>query len=188
VDRTLHCLWHMYSPVSPARQELSQRCHRGHAPRDRGRRVVASVAPSYAGVFEPWEQKRLPSALRRLGFAYVAETAVAASAVARAGAAYLRERPNQSHVWSSCPAVTEYVRRYRPSDAAFLVPSHRPCVAMHAGCANAWDRTFGSFSWPLRGQEGGGRTADCKGLVDVVFDLLKNWRMVHPGIDRSLRV
>jgi len=32
------------------------------------RRVVASVAPSYAGVFEPWEQKRLPSALRRFGF------------------------------------------------------------------------------------------------------------------------
>jgi ferredoxin len=65
------------------------------------RRVVASVAPSYAGIYEPWERKRLPSALRQLGFAYVAETAVAAGEVAKVGAEYLRNHPDQSHVWAS---------------------------------------------------------------------------------------
>jgi iron only hydrogenase large subunit-like protein/uncharacterized Fe-S cluster-containing protein len=142
------------------------------------RRVVASVAPSYAGVFEPWEQKRLPSALRRLGFAYVAETAVAASAVARAGAAYLRERPNQSHVWSSCPAVTEYVRRYRPSDAAFLVPLASPMLA-HA----RWLRQrLGPdirvvFIGPCVAKKAEAERPDCKGLVDVVltFEELAEW-------------
>jgi len=91
--------------------------------------VVASVAPSYAAIFEPWERKRLPSALRRLGFRYVAETAAAAQVVAEAGAAYVARHPDQSFVWSSCPAATEYVRRYRPEMASMLMPIASPMVA-----------------------------------------------------------
>jgi iron only hydrogenase large subunit-like protein/uncharacterized Fe-S cluster-containing protein len=91
--------------------------------------VVASVAPSYAAIYEPWQRKRLPSALRRLGFRYVAETAAAAQVVARAGAAYVRNHADQSHVWSSCPASTEYVRRYRPDMASMLMPIASPMVA-----------------------------------------------------------
>jgi PAS domain S-box-containing protein len=94
-----------------------------------GRRLVASIAPSYAGVYEPWERKRLPSALRRLGFAYVAETAVAASEVAKAGAAHLHSHPNQSHVWASCPAVIQYLQRYRTQDAPLLSPVATPMIA-----------------------------------------------------------
>jgi iron only hydrogenase large subunit-like protein/uncharacterized Fe-S cluster-containing protein len=93
------------------------------------RRVVASIAPSYAGVFEPWERKRLPSALRRLGFTYVAETAVAAAEVAKAGAEHLRAHPEQSHVWASCPAIISYLQRYRTADAPLLTPVATPMIA-----------------------------------------------------------
>jgi iron only hydrogenase large subunit-like protein/uncharacterized Fe-S cluster-containing protein len=91
--------------------------------------VVASVAPSYAAIYEPWKRKRLPSALRRLGFRYVAETAAAAQLVAQVGAAYVEQHPEQSYVWSSCPAVTEYVRKYRPEMASMLMPIASPMVA-----------------------------------------------------------
>lgn len=33
-----------------------------------GGTVAASIAPSFVSVFSEWEQKRLPSALRKLGF------------------------------------------------------------------------------------------------------------------------
>jgi iron only hydrogenase large subunit-like protein/uncharacterized Fe-S cluster-containing protein len=93
------------------------------------RRVVASIAPSYAAVFEPWERLRLPSALRRLGFGYVAETAVAAAEVAKAGASHLRQHGERSHVWTSCPAVAQYIRHYRTQDAALLAPIASPMLA-----------------------------------------------------------
>jgi ferredoxin len=40
--------------------------------------VAASVAPAFAAICSEWEWRRLPSALRKLGFGYVAETAVGA--------------------------------------------------------------------------------------------------------------
>lgn len=143
-----------------------------------GRRVVVSVAPSYAGLFEPWQQKRLPSALRRLGFAYVAETAVAAGQVARAGAAYVRSHPDRSHVWASCPAVVEYIRRYRPVEAALLVPIASPMLA-HA----RWLRQrLGEdirvvFIGPCVAKKAEAERADCHGAVDVVltFHELAEW-------------
>ena len=39
-----------------------------------GRFVAASVAPSFAAVFSGWQRKRLPAALRALGFCYVGQT------------------------------------------------------------------------------------------------------------------
>jgi len=93
------------------------------------RKVVVSVAPSYAGLFEPWQCKRLPSALRRLGFSYVAETAVAAGEVARAGVEHLHAHPDRSHVWASCPAVVHYLRRYRPAESSLLSPIASPMLA-----------------------------------------------------------
>ena len=142
------------------------------------RKVVVSVAPSFAGVFEPWEQARLASALRRLGFAYVAETAAAAAEVANAGAAFIADNPGTAHAWSSCPAVTDYIRRYRPDDAGLLVPIASPMVA-HA----RWLRSrLGNdikiiFLGPCVAKKAEAERADIKGLVDVVltFAELSEW-------------
>lgn len=91
--------------------------------------TVASIAPSYAAIFEPWQRRRLPSALRRLGFGFIAETAAAAKLVADAGAAYVRDHADESLIWSSCPAVSEYIRRYEPHMAPQLMPIASPMVA-----------------------------------------------------------
>ena len=40
--------------------------------------VAVSLAPSFVAAWTQWERRRLPSALRQLGFRYVAETAVGA--------------------------------------------------------------------------------------------------------------
>lgn len=142
------------------------------------RRVVASVAPSYAGIFEPWERKRLPSALRRLGFAYVAETAVAAAEVAKAGAEHLRNHPGQSHVWASCPAVIGYVQRYRTEDAPLLSPVATPMIA-HARWLR---RRLGDdirvvFIGPCVAKKAEAERPEYQGAVDLVltFEELAEW-------------
>ena len=38
--------------------------------------MAASLAPSFASIFSEWQTRRLASALRKLGFAHVSETAV----------------------------------------------------------------------------------------------------------------
>ena len=45
--------------------------------------VAVSIAPSFAGLMEDWQRRRLPSALRSLGFARAAEPAIGAWHVAR---------------------------------------------------------------------------------------------------------
>jgi iron only hydrogenase large subunit-like protein/uncharacterized Fe-S cluster-containing protein len=143
-----------------------------------GRRVVASIAPSYAGLYEPWERKRLPSALRRLGFAYVAETAVAASEVARAGAEYLQQHPAESHVWASCPAVIGYLQRYRTQDAPRLTPVATPMIA-HARWLRKrlGDDIRVVFIGPCVAKKAEAERPEYDGVVDVVltFEELGEW-------------
>jgi len=142
------------------------------------RRVVASIAPSYAGIYEPWERKRLPSALRRLGFAYVAETAVAAAEVAKAGAEYLQSHPGQSHVWASCPAVIGYLQRYRAKDAPLLTPVATPMIA-HARWLRKrlGDDIRVVFIGPCVAKKAEAERPEYQGLVDLVltFEELGEW-------------
>lgn len=91
--------------------------------------TAVSVAPSFAALYSQAEQRRLPVVLRRLGFGYVAETAVGAAPVAHATADWTATHAGKKHIATSCPAVVSYVERYRPELVASLVPVSSPMVA-----------------------------------------------------------
>ena len=91
--------------------------------------AAASIAPSFAAVFSDWERRRLASALRKLGFRYVAETALGAQEVAQATAAHVAQARTQTHVCTACPAVVNYVEQYRPHQLGALVPVVSPMLA-----------------------------------------------------------
>ncbi len=91
--------------------------------------VAVSIAPSFAGLMEDWKRRRLPSALRRLGFVRAAETAIGAWHVARQTARRLAEEPDRPHIATACPAVVNYVERYHPDAAKWLTPIVSPMVA-----------------------------------------------------------
>lgn len=93
------------------------------------RNVAASVAPSFAAAFEDWERARLPSALRRLGFRHVAETAVGAYHVAAATAEHAERAGGAGHLCSSCPAFVRYAQLYAPARAKRLAPVVSPMLA-----------------------------------------------------------
>ena len=103
-----------------------------------GVRVAASVAPSLAAVFPAWQRRRLPSALRQLGFAYVGETAIGAYHVAAATAQVVEKRPGQTHVCTACPAVVRFVECYRPAQTGSLVPVVSPMLAHARHIRQQW--------------------------------------------------
>ena len=94
-----------------------------------GGRVLCSVAPSFAAVFPGWKAGRLPSALRRLGFAHVSETGIGAEIVGEYTAQAAAESGSRACICSSCPAVVRYVERYRPELLGALVPVVSPMIA-----------------------------------------------------------
>ncbi|HBF34925.1 TPA: hypothetical protein DDW35_10230, partial [Candidatus Sumerlaeota bacterium] len=83
----------------------------------------------FAGFFRDWEWKRLPSALRQLGFSFVAETSVGAWHVSHATAEFMQKNPGGAHIASSCPAVVSYIERYRMERTKDLVPVFSPMLA-----------------------------------------------------------
>lgn len=94
-----------------------------------GERVAVSLAPSFAAAFEPWERRRLASALRKLGAVYVAETAIGAYQVARRTAEIIERAPDRPHIASACPAVVSYIEKYAPDLLDCLVPVVSPMIA-----------------------------------------------------------
>lgn len=94
-----------------------------------GRPVAVSLAPSFAAIFEPWQIRRVPSALRRLGFKHVSETAVGAYPVAKRTAEWAAERSESASIATACPAVVNYIERYRVDLVDSLVAVCSPMVA-----------------------------------------------------------
>jgi iron only hydrogenase large subunit-like protein/uncharacterized Fe-S cluster-containing protein len=147
--------------------------------------VAASVAPSFAAAFEPWQQKRLASALRRLGFAYVGETAVGAWSVSKRTAEIARAEPDRAHVCSSCPAVVNYVEQYAPRHVEMLAAVVSPMLA-HAGHIRQrlGEAARVVFIGPCIGKKAEAQRPANAGLVDCVltFEELGEW-LVSRGID-----
>jgi len=94
-----------------------------------GQPVAVSLAPSFAAIFKAWEIKRVPSALRRLGFSHVSETAVGAYPVAQETAKCAAQHGDSCSIATACPAVVNYIERYRPDLIGALVPVCSPMVA-----------------------------------------------------------
>ncbi|NLX59295.1 MAG: PAS domain S-box protein [Phycisphaerae bacterium] len=140
--------------------------------------VAASVAPSFAAFFNPWQQRRLPSALRQLGFAYVAETAVGAYAVAQRTEEIVAAAPNRSHICTACPAAVRYVERYRPELVSALTPAPSPMVAHASLIKERLGRTARVvFIGPCVAKKAEAEREQFDGLVDCVltFTELTEW-------------
>ena len=134
-----------------------------------GAYVAASIAPAFAGVFEEWEYFRLPSALRRLGFRYVAETAIGAYMVARDTAAAVKNGA-RAHICTACPAVVNYVEKYEKEKVPYLVPVVSPMMA-HARHIKArlGLATKVIFIGPCAAKKSEADRRELKGLVDCVL-------------------
>ncbi len=102
--------------------------------------VAISLAPSFVSIYDEWEQKRIPSALRELGFSIIEETAIGAYYVAQESLKKIKENPNKSHISSSCSAVVEYIEKYVPERISNILEVNSPMMAHAKMLKQKWGR------------------------------------------------
>lgn len=145
--------------------------------------TAVSLAPSFAAVYSGWRLKRIISALRRLGFNYIAETAIGAKITAELTAGLISGEYNKTIICSACPAVVNYIEKYRHETITALAPVVSPMIA-HAKiitaelCKNKKREDIKMvFIGPCAAKKKEAEREEVKGLVDAVltFDELNEW-------------
>jgi len=155
--------------------------------------VAVSLAPSFASVYSGWMRKRIPSALRRLGFKYIAETTIGAEITALLTAEYMKnEAALKPVICSACPSVVNYIERYHSEALEFLAPLNSPMIA-HAKIIRAkfLDKKSAAnikivFIGPCIAKKKEAERADAHGLIDAVitFSELNEW-FIHENVNLS---
>lgn len=92
-------------------------------------KLHASVAPSFAAYFPGVRIEQISSALRKLGFDGVSETALGAQIVSAQTAEFLKKTDLSVAISSACPACVDYIRKYHPDYTANIVPLSSPVLA-----------------------------------------------------------
>lgn len=93
-----------------------------------GRRLYASIAPSFVGFFPGLDFRRLVGALKQAGFSGAGETAVGAQVVSAKTAEILGSATNGVYLSSACPAAVDYLAKYHPEWASRIVPVESPAL------------------------------------------------------------
>lgn len=93
-----------------------------------GRRVVASLAPSFVAQFPAVRPGQLIRALTQVGFSAVSETALGAQIVSASVLSMMRG--DDGHVWisSACPVVVDFVAKYHPECQSNVSPLLSPLL------------------------------------------------------------
>lgn len=140
-----------------------------------GRRVVASVAPSFISDFPVSGIEEFEGYLRRLGFAAAGETAAGAYIVKTEYEKLVRERPGEVLISSCCPTVVKLIQKYYPAVLPHVAAVKSPMYA-HACLIKEEDPEAAVvFIGPCISKKREAEETD--GAVDVVltFEELMEW-------------
>lgn len=139
-------------------------------------KMYMSLAPSYVSEFGDIPVGRLISAIKRLGFAGVSETALGAELVTAETERFLAAAPEGVYLSSACPVVVDYIRKYAPELTANITPIVSPMIAH----AKILKELYGDdikiiFAGPCIGKKSEADTYG--GLVEVAitFKDLRTW-------------
>ncbi|HNY64912.1 MAG TPA: [Fe-Fe] hydrogenase large subunit C-terminal domain-containing protein [Deltaproteobacteria bacterium] len=109
--------------IQSARQEIE-------GARDRGLKIVASVAPSAPAFFNMGSFAEMEKALLDLGCHAAEETAIGAEIVGLAHREYMEaNRDRWPIITSSCPVVVNLIEQYHPDLIGHLAPIVSPMIA-----------------------------------------------------------
>ena len=146
--------------------------------------IALSLAPSFSGIFNEWEQKRLPSALRQLGFGFISETAVGAFHCAMLSRNVIENNTNKNHLLTACPAFVNYIEKYCPELVTSLVPISSPMIIHASILKEKLPRpTKIVFVGPCIAKKDEIKRKENQGLIDVVLtfeelDELMKWKNI----------
>ena len=146
-----------------------------------GKRVVASVAPSFIADFQMGGIEDMEETLKRLGFAAAEETALGAELVSREYERMVREGKQSVIISSCCPSVNSLIQKYYPEMLRYLAHVLSP---MQAHCKRIREKDPGAYTvfiGPCIAKKG---EADESKYTDVAltFNELQQW-MTDEGIE-----
>jgi iron only hydrogenase large subunit-like protein len=93
-----------------------------------GKRVVASLAPSFISEFSGIQPGQIIRALKQLGFWGVSETALGAQQVSAHVSAQFREGKGKLLLSSACPTVVDYLHKYKAAQAGHVTAMLSPLL------------------------------------------------------------
>lgn len=94
-----------------------------------GGKIAVSLAPSYSGAFLSVSSGKLISALKKLGFKWVEETALAAESVSLQYEKHLDSQAPENMITTSCPSANLYLEQRYPELIPLMPPVVSPMIA-----------------------------------------------------------
>ena len=154
--------------------------------------VIVSLAPSFAANYEGIGIRGMRTALKKLGFADVEETAIGATVVKNEYDRMLREEARDIVISSCCHSVNLLIQRYYPMALEYLADFASP---MQAHCADIKKRIPNAktvFIGPCIAKKD--EAAQYGDLVDAVltFEELSKWLLdakitLEPDMDEDVK-
>ncbi len=140
------------------------------------KKVVASIAPSFAGVFNLENPGQMVGALKRLGFHAVEETARGAEIVSLEYEKLITEGKSENIITSCCPSSNYLIQRYYKKALDSLIPVVSPMVAHGYDIKKRYgSEAFVVFIGPCLAKKA--EAVDMPESIDAVitFKELTNW-------------
>lgn len=143
-----------------------------------GKRVAASIAPSFAGVFDTDDEGQVVSGLKKLGFSIIEETAIGADLVGKLYIDYVKRNNMKNVITTCCPSVNFLIEKYYPNLIEYMLPVVSPMIAH----GKMLKQTYGGdtavvFIGPCTAKKFEAVDFQHEGIVDWVltFEELKEW-------------
>ncbi len=92
---------------------------------DKNSRVFVSLDPSFVAAFGA-NYKKVPAALKKLGFEHIEETSLAASVTTQAYSKLIAENKMKNIISTACPTVNSYITKYYPELIQYMAPVMSP--------------------------------------------------------------
>src|SRR5690554_235196 len=132
-------------------------------------KAVAIVASSFPASF-PDDYKKLPDALRKIGFNQVVENAFGADLIAGKYLEEIQSDTRRNIISSVCPAVVSYIEKYYPELVENLARVDSPMIALAKFLrANLGEDIKIVFIGPCISRKNEIRREEVKGLIDAVL-------------------
>ncbi|MCT4618853.1 MAG: 4Fe-4S binding protein [Marinisporobacter sp.] len=142
------------------------------------RKMIASIAPTFAGAFSMADTGQIVAALKAIGFSIVEETAIGAEIVARLYKNHLESGKYKNLITTSCPSGNYLVEKYFPSLIKYLAPVVSPMIAHGKILKHAYGMdSYVVFIGPCTGKKIESINFQHKDTIDAVltFEELKKW-------------
>ena len=152
----------------------------------RGDNVVVSLDPSYKGILRYNEDGQVVSALMKLGFSQVRETAEGAAFVTQEYRKIIEEGKMENIISTACPVVSYMVEKHYPELVPYLAPVVSPMIAHGKMIKKYWGKdTKVVFIGPCLAKKAEAEIDPRnKGAIDAVIEFmeLEEW-LEEEGID-----